>query len=89
MTAGKAPTPHESDDAEQQDIRDEVQIHEPDSLPEDNGSHLTHPQNEDNDLPQIGRQKAVAGTGCSFECSPSRNDSQINMCIATIKPQGY
>ena len=58
MTAGKAQTPHESDDDEQQDIRDEVQIHEP----EDNGSHLTHPQaqNEDNDRPQIGRQKAVA-----------------------------
>ena len=33
-----------------------MQIHEP----EDNGSHLTHPQNEDNDRPQIGRQKAVA-----------------------------
>jgi hypothetical protein len=27
MTAGKAPTPHESDDDEQQDIRDEIQIH--------------------------------------------------------------
>ena len=36
MTAGKAQTPHESDDDEQQAIRDEVQIHEP----EDNGSHL-------------------------------------------------
>ena len=33
-----------------------MQIHEP----EDNGSHLTHPQNEDNDRPQIGRQTAVA-----------------------------
>ena len=56
MTAGKAQTPHESDDDKQQDIRDEVQIHEP----EDNGSHLPHPQNEDNDRPQVGRQKAVA-----------------------------
>ena len=56
MTAGKAQTPHKSDDDEQQDIRDELQIHEP----EDNGSHLPHPQNEDNDRPQVGRQKAVA-----------------------------
>ena len=28
--------------------------------PEDNGSPLPQPQNEDNDRPQIGRQKAVA-----------------------------
>ena len=56
MTAGKAQTPHQSDDDEQQDIRDEMQSHEP----EDSGSHLQHPQNEDNDRPQVGRQKAVA-----------------------------
>jgi hypothetical protein len=53
---GKAPTPNKSDDDKQQDIRDEIQIHEP----EDNGSHLPHPLNEDNDRPQVGRQKAVA-----------------------------
>jgi hypothetical protein len=29
MTAGKAQTPHQSDDDEQQDIRDEMQSHEP------------------------------------------------------------
>jgi hypothetical protein len=56
MTAGKAQTPHESDDDEQQDIRDEMQSHEP----EHSSSHLPHPQNEDNDRPQVGRQKAVA-----------------------------
>ena len=56
MTAGKAQTPHQSDDDEQQDIRDEMQSHEP----EDSGSHLQHTQNEDNDRPQVGRQKAVA-----------------------------
>ena len=56
MTVGKAATPHESDEDEQQDIRDEMQIHEP----EDNCSYLPHPQNEDNNRPQIGRQKAVA-----------------------------
>ena len=56
MTAGKAHTPHESDDDEQLDIHDEMQSHEP----EDNGSHLPHPPNDDNDRPQVGRQKAVA-----------------------------
>ncbi len=56
MTAGKAQTPHQSDDDEQQDIRDEMQSHEQ----EDSGSHLQHTQNEDNDRPQVGRQKAVA-----------------------------
>jgi hypothetical protein len=40
MTAGKAQTPHQSDDDEQQDIRDEMQSHEP----EDSGSHPQHTQ---------------------------------------------
>ena len=37
-----------------------IQFEPEDNEPEDNGSHLPHPQNEDSDQPQNGRQKAVA-----------------------------
>ena len=60
MSAGKALTQNESNEDEHQDICDETQLEPEDNEPEDNGSPLPQPQNEDNDRPQIGRQKAVA-----------------------------
>ena len=59
MLAGQASTPIESDEDEHQDIRDEMQFEPGDNEPEDNDSPLPQHQNE-NDRPQIGRQKAVA-----------------------------
>ena len=60
MSAGKALTQNESDEDEHQDICDEIQLEPEGNEPEDNGSPLPQLQNEDNDRPQIGRQKAVA-----------------------------
>jgi len=61
MLVGQASTPNESDEDDHQYIRDsdEVQFEPEDNEPEDNDSPLSQHQN-DNNRPQIGRQKAVA-----------------------------
>ena len=59
MSAGKASTPNESDEDENQDIYNEFQLEPEENEPEDNGSPHPQPQ-KDNDRPQIGRQKAMA-----------------------------
>ena len=60
MSAGKALTQNENNEDEHHDICDEIQQEPEDNEPEDNGSPLPQPQNEDNDRPQIGRQKGMA-----------------------------
>ena len=94
MTAGKAQTPHQSDDDEQQDIRDEMQSHEP----EDSGSHPQHTQIQDNDRPQVGRQKAVAAVSnvnppemiakltCALKKSNLRVIQDVGRLIAAMMP---